>query len=273
MTEAVAGGVRRPPLLGQALASGALGAALLGLAITHDWALLAGLVVVQLLATVGFLALVEAPASGGTFLLVTAAAAAADVVVLAGGKDVGGLAGVVALSLVASLLHQLLRRQRSRVTESLADTFVGVVLVCSTVSLLGALRQEDGTWPTRAALAAAATALVAGRIGDAVVRKPALALGATRAWPGLLLALGTGVATSVLVAGDHLIRSEAALVGLTAATTVVAIDLVLDLAASELTADPTDARRVASLRPVATVLPYAALGPVVLLCVQLINRS
>lgn len=273
MTEAVAGAVRRPPLLGQALASGLLGAALLGLAVAHDWALLGGLVVVQLLAALGFLALVEAPASGGTFLLVSGAAAAADVVVLAGGSDVGGLAGVVALSLVASLLHQLLRRQRSRVTESLADTFVGVVIVCSAVSLLGALRQDDGTWPTRAALAAAATALVAGRIGDAVLRKPALAVGATRAWPGLLLALGTGVAASVVVAADHLTRAESALVGLSAATTVAAIDLVLDLAASELTPEPMDARRVASLRPVTTVLPFAALGPIVLLCVELLNRS
>ncbi|MGB8650887.1 MAG: hypothetical protein WCD35_09520, partial [Mycobacteriales bacterium] len=175
---------RRPPLLGQGLAAAAVAAGLLGLAVLGHLALLGGVVVVQLLVVLGFLALVEAPAAGGVFLIGLGAAVAADVVVVAEDGRVGGLAGVAALAFVASLVHQLFRRVRSRVTESLADSLVVVVLVCSAVCWPAALQHESGTWPVRISFVAAGLALLAGRIGDRVVQRPALALGATRAWPG-----------------------------------------------------------------------------------------
>jgi hypothetical protein len=143
----------RPPVLLQGLVSGLLGAGLLGLAVLGDLPLLAGIVVVQLLVALGFLALVDAPASGGVFLLGAAATAGADLVVSLDDGKVGGLAGVVGLSLVGGLMHQLSRRERARVTESLADTFVVVTLTCSAVCLVAAQHHDGGTWPTRAALA------------------------------------------------------------------------------------------------------------------------
>lgn len=263
----------RPPVLLQGLVSGLLGAGLLGLAVLGDLPLLGGVVVVQLLAALGFLALVDAPASGGVFLLGAAATAGADLVVTLDDGKVGGLAGVVALSLVGGLLHQLTRKERARVTESLADTFVVVTVTCSAVCLVAAQHHAGGTWPTRAALAAAGVALLAGRLGDAVVHRPALAIGATRAWPGLLLALGAGVALATVVTDGHLSTDRAALVGLVAAAAVAAVDLGVDLAAAELTSATTDARRVAALRPVSLFLPYALLGPVVLLAVLLLDRA
>ena len=265
--------VPRPPLLVQGLASGLLAVALLGLALAGDVPLLAGVLAVQALVALGFLALVEAPASGGVFVLAAAAAIAADVVVWADDGRVGGLAGVVAVALVGGLLHQLARRERSRVTESLADTFVVVVLVCSAVCLPAALLADEGTWPVRAALAAAGVALLAGRLGDAVVHRPALAFGATRAWPGLLLGLGTGTAAAVLVGQDHLATGRAAMLGLAVAACVAAADLAVDLAGSELTVAPRDARRVAALRPVSLVLPFTVLGPVVLVAVRLLENA
>ena len=263
----------RPPLLGLGLVSAALGAALLGLAVLGDLPLLGGVVVVQVVVGLGFLALVEAPAAGGVALLGAAAMIGADLVVQLDDGRVGGLAGVVAVSLVAGLLHQLVRRHRARVTESLADTFVVVVLGCSAVCLPAALQHSGGAWPVRAALAAAGVALLVGRLADAVVHRPALAVGATRAWPGLLLALGAGVAVATVVADGHLTFSGAALVGLSAAAAVAAVDLAVDLAASELTSSPGDARRVAALRPVSVFLPYTLLGPVVLLAVLLLDRT
>ena len=262
----------RLPVLLQGLLSGGLGAGLLGLAVLGDLTLLGGIVVVQLLVVLGFLALVDAPASGGVFLLGAAATGGADLVVSLDDGKVGGLAGVVGLSLVGGLLHQLMRRERARVTESLADTFVVVTMTCSAVCLLAAQHHDGGTWPIRAALAAAGVALLAGRLGDAVVHRPALAVGATRAWPGLLLALGAGVAAATVVADGHLSTDRAALVGLVAAAAVAAVDLGVDLAAAELTSAPSDARRVAALRPVSSFLPYALLGPVVLLAVLLLDQ-
>ena len=265
--------IARPPLLGQGVACALLAAGLLGLAVAGHLPLLAGAAFVQLLSILGFLALVEAPASGGIFVIGAAAALGADAVVAVDDGRVGGLAGVVGLSLMAGLLHQLARRERSRVTESLADTIVIVVLVCSAACLAAAVQQHGGSWPVRAALAAAGVALLAGRVGDAIVHRPALALGSTRAWPGLLLALGAGAAVSAVVADGHLTQGRATLVGLVAAATVAAVDLTVDLAAAELSPDPGDARRVAALRPSSVVLPFALLGPVVLLVVRLLERA
>ena len=262
----------RPPLLGQGLASGLLAGGLLLLAALGHLPLVVGIGLVQLVLVLGFLALVDAPASAGVFLLGLTAAVGADLLVELDDGRIGGLAGIVALSLVGGLLHQLSRRERSRVTESLADTFVVVVLVCSAVCLAAALRHDDGDWVVRAALVAAGVALVAGRIGDVVISRPALAVGATRAWPGLLLGLGAGVAAATAAADGHLTASRAALVGLAAAAAVAATDLAVDLAAAELTAAQDDARRVAALRPVSALLPFAVLGPVVLLCVVLLER-
>lgn len=263
----------RTPLLGQALAAAVLAAALLGLAVLGGYPLLGGVVAVQLLATLGFLALSDAPASGGVFVLGLGAALAADVVVTVEDGEVGGLAGVVALALVAAFLHQLGRKERSRVTEALADTMVVVVVACSAACLTAALALEDGAWPVRTGLAAAGVALAAGRVGDAVFHRPVLAAGATRGWPGLLLGLGGAVATAVLLADGHLSGGRAALVGLVAGVTVATVDLAVDLAAAELTADPQDSRRVAALRPVSLFLPFALLGPVLLLCVHLLQDN
>ncbi len=264
---------RRSALVLQGLASGLLGVALLGLAVLGDVPLLAGVVLLQALSALAFLALVDAPASGGIFVLGTAAAIAADVVVEVDPGRVGGLAGVVALGLVGGLLHQLVRRDRVRVTESLADTLVVVVLVCCAACLPAALLHTSGTWPLRGGLAAAAAALLAGRLSDALVARPALTLGASRAWPGLLLSLGVGALVSALVAGDQVSSSSAASVGLASAACVAAVDLALDLAGAELTPTDDDARRVAALRPVSMVLPYVLLGPVLLLAVVLLSRT
>ncbi|MDP9436936.1 MAG: hypothetical protein M3P93_17835, partial [Actinomycetota bacterium] len=142
----VAPPVRRPPPLllgvGGAVLAGALG--LLGALGTVPLAL--GVLAVQLLLAFTFLSLVDAPGARGTGLLAAGAALAADVTVLVGDGAVRGLAGVVALSLVAALLHQLGRRARSRVSEALADTVVVVVLVACAACLV-ALRAHEGARP------------------------------------------------------------------------------------------------------------------------------
>jgi hypothetical protein len=237
---------------------------LAGLALVSAPALAGGVLVVQLILVLSFLALVDAPGSGGAFLIAAVASVAADAVVLTQDGRISGLAGVVALGMIGALLHQLLRRGRTRVTESLADAMVSVVLGVAASMLISLRMAGGGRDAVVVCLAAGAGGLVAGRLGDRVLPRPALALGANRGWPGLLLALGAGAAAAVGAAGSTgpVSGARGALLGLAIAATVSAGDLCVDLGAAELTAGRRDSRRVSALMPAGLVLPFAALAPV-----------
>ena len=262
----------RPSALTQGLGGALICAALAGAAYLGHQPLAAGILVLQLLLILGFLALVDAPASGGAFIVAALATVAADAVILLSDGRVSGLAGVVGLGLVVALLHQLLRRGRTRVTESLADTLVAVVLSVSVVPLVALRMDGGGREAVLVCLAAGAAALLLGRLGDTVLPRPALALGATRGWPGLLLGLGAGAAAAVAVAGDTgaVAGPRGALLGLAVAASVAAADLAVDLGAAELKAGRRDARRVSALRPVGLLLPVAALAPVAFVAGRLV---
>lgn len=264
------GQAARWPLLVQGAAPALLA---LGLAVASYVGVLplaVGVLGVQVFLVLAILALVDAPASGGAFLIATAACVAADVLVVVT-DDVGGLAGIVGVTVVACLVHQLMRKTRSRVTESLADTFVVVVVAVAAACLLAVREMDGGDQAVRIALVAAAAALLAGRVGDRLAARPMLAVGATRGWPGLVLALGAGVAGAVLASGDGPITgAQAALLGLVVAATVAGADLAIDLGAAELRPTRRDARRVAALRPAGLLLPFAALAPVTLVACRLV---
>ncbi|HTL23672.1 MAG TPA: hypothetical protein VL281_06505 [Mycobacteriales bacterium] len=272
MTTAAAPALR-PHLLLSALASAAVSAALMGLAHAGRLPLEVGVGVLQLLLVLAFLALVEAPAALGVFVIGAATAVAADVTVHVNDGDAGGLAGVTALALVASLLHQLVRRRRTRVTESFGDTLVAVVLVASAAAVPAALQHADGEVAVRVGLLAAGGALVVGRLADLVLQRLAVAPGASRGWPGLVLALTVGAALAVPEAGGHLTHREALLVGVACAATAAVSDLFVDLAALEVLGSPAEERRRGSLRPVVALLPFALVGPVLLAAVRLLERS
>jgi len=268
------GPVRRAPLLAQGLAAAAVGGLLLLVELAGPVPFVAALLVAQLVLLLALLALVEAPADLGVLVVSAASAVAADVVVLRSDGRVGGLAGVVALAFVAGLLHQLGRRGRSRVTESLSYTLLAVLLTAS-LACLGALRELAGGQEALAVgLAAVATALLAGRVGDRLAPRPALAVGATRGWPGLLLALGVGALVGAVVGGHdgRVGGTAAALLGLAVAAAAALGDLAVDLGAAELRRGRRDARRAAALLPVTLLLPYAVLGPVGLLAGRLVLR-
>jgi hypothetical protein len=255
---------QRPSVLLQGLGGALACAALGGLSYLGHWPLAGGVWILQLLLILGFLALVDAPASGGAFLVAGGATVAADAVILLSDGRVSGLAGVIGLAMVASLFHQLLRKGRTRVTESLADTLVAAVLAVGVASLIALRMDGGGEEAVRVCLAAGGAAILLGRLGDRVLPRPALALGATRGWPGLLLGLGAGAAAAVAVAGDtgQIAGTRGALLGLAVSASVAAADLAVDLGAAELTSRRRDVRRVEALRPVGLLLPIAALAPV-----------
>jgi len=263
---------RRPALLVQGLWPALLAGALAGAAVLGVLPLAAVVLLVQVFLVLGVLALLDAPAAGGAFVLGAGAAVAADVVVLVDEGRVAGLAGVVGLGLVASFLHQLIRKDRNRVTESLADTMVTVVVAVSAACLVALHQTDRGEQVLLVALAAAGATLLAGRVGDRLAPRPVLAVGASRGWPGLVLGLAAGGAAAVLVAraGGEPALVSAALLGLVSASTVATADLAVDLGAAELRSGWRDARRVAALRPAALLLPYALLGPVALLAGRLV---
>ena len=264
----------RAPLLVQGLWPAALAGGLAAAASFGLLPLAVAVLGIQVFLVLGALALLDAPAAGGAFAVAAVTVVAADVLVLLDDGQVTGLAGAAALGLVGSLVHQLSRKGRSRVTESLADTLVVVVIGVGAACLLALRQVEGGEQVLLISLTATGAVLLAGRIGDALAPRPMLAIGSTRGWPGLLLGLGAGVAAALLVAdadaGNELPLRSAALLGLVIASTVATADLAVDLGAAELRSGWRDARRVAALRPTALLLPYAVLGPVALIAGRLV---
>jgi hypothetical protein len=263
---------RRQPMLLQGIGPAVVAAGLAGASLLGTIPFAVAILVLQALLVLAVLALMDAPASGGAFLVAAGAFVAADVAVVVDDGDIRALAGVVALALVASLFHQLTRKSRSRVTESLADTLVVVTLSVSAACLLSLHALDGGDETVVVALVAAGASLLAARIGDRLVARPMLAVGSTRGWPGLLLGLGAGVAAAVVVAGQGgvVVGTQAALLGLVCAATVAAADLAVDLGAAELRAGWRDARRAEALKPASVLLPFALLGPISLVAGHLV---
>jgi hypothetical protein len=251
--------------LGHAVTPAVLAAVLAGLAAWGRAPLIVGVAAMQVLLLLAFLALVDAPAAVGVLVIGTAAAVASDVVVAVDDGRVGGLAGVVALAFVGGLLQQLARRHRSRVTESLADTLVVVVLVACAACLPAALQSPDGDWLVPAGLAGTGAALVVGRL--ALVARPSSPSSA------VLASLVAGTLTTAGLAADHGTSRERLLLGLAVAASATLVDVVTALAAGDVLNGPRDRRRLASLRPVTQLLPFAVVAPVLLLAARLLDRA
>lgn len=263
---------RRSPMVVQGLWPALLAAGLAGVTTFGVLPLAVAVFSVQVFLILGALALLDAPAAGGAFFVATGAVVAADAAVLLGEGSISGLAGVVGVGLVGSLAHQLARRDRNRVTESLADTLVVLVVATGASCLLAFHDMAGGEQVLLVSLAAAGAVLFVGRLGDLLSSRPILAVGSTRGWPGLLLGLVAGVAAAGVTAyviGEPPLQG-AALLGLVVASTVATADLAVDLGAAELRSGWRDARRVAALQPTALLLPYAVLGPVALLAGRLL---
>jgi hypothetical protein len=257
---------RSTRLLSRPLAQG-VGAALVAAALAAGQAvgprpLAAVVLVVQVLLVVAVLSALDAPSPYVAGAVAVAAAVAADLLVLAGDGEVGTLAGVVGLALVAALLGQLADRGRTRVTAALADTMLGAVLVTAAACLVALRDRPSGGEALLVLLVAAGAALLAGRLVDEVLPRPALSPGAARGGAGLLLALAVAVGAAVLTAGNdgRVTAGDGALLGLVAGVAVCAADLAVALGT-----DGRGRRRAAA----GALLPFAVLGPVALVAGRL----
>lgn len=219
------------------------------------------LLLAQAVVTLAWLALTEVDGAEGTTLIVLAGAAAADVLaVRRHGEDIAGAVSVVALVFVAAVAFHLFRPHRRRVVEALTGAVSACVLTVLGAHLLAASAKTG--WSVAAtAMLCAATALVAGRVGDVLVLRPRLVHAARRGWLGLVLAVAAGTGLGAALGADWapLSVKSGAVVGACTALAAAAADLAVDLMDADASREP---RRSDALRPLAILVPLLVAAPV-----------
>ncbi|WP_369259598.1 hypothetical protein [Geodermatophilus amargosae] len=210
-----------------------------------------------------------APAgAAGVAVLGAAAAVGADLAVdlLAPSGDRPGpglLLAVAGPALIAAVLHQMLRRPpRTDVVGSLGSVALLVAAVCALALLLLPDVTGDVGDPAGSPLLVVGAALVAGHLVDAVLPRPAVAAGADRGVPGLLLAAAAGVAVALLASGTGELVDV-----VSGTTTGLVLGLVAALggtAASFVVVGEARGRAAAAGAAVEAVLPLSVCAPVLL---------
>ena len=267
--EQTSGAHARNRLVGTLLAvfAGGLG----GLAYLGDarhWGvvpLAAGLFVVQTVLALAWPAALDTRGQTGSFLIGVGASAVSDSLLAAQrSQGLRLVAAVGGLSLLAGLFQQLLRRPRPAVIGSLAATLSLVVLELATASPLAlrsvVARPGDAIAAGMFGLAAAA---LAGRFGDLVVRRPALAPHSSRGTLGTALAIAAAAVAGAAWGNDRLpLRGQT--IGLRVAVVAAVIGIVADLAL-DVAADAADLdeRAGTAMIPLTVVLPIALAGPAI----------
>ena len=245
------------------LLAGVVAAALAGLALLGTAPLGVGVLVVQVVVALAWLATLDARGSTGAFVIAVAVSISCDVAVgVADTPDLGRTAIIVGLAVLAGLLHQLLRRPRRGVTLSLAAT-LSMAVFASCASAYVALRVEGGGGVAdAAALFGAGVALAIARLVDRVLPRPVAVPGSRRGVFGLIIGLAAAAGTGWLyghahqhvLGGDHGMRM-AIVTALIALLADLAVDAVLS------TAPPDEERSVAALTPLGMLLPVVLAGP------------
>lgn len=123
-----------------------LGGAVAGGAYVGEVATAALLVVTGLVMTYGWPRLLDLPSPRGVQLvLVLATVAMAGATLLGDGRDLRWVPVALAITLVASFLHQLVRRDgRARLVVTLGGNALGAGLIASGACFVGACEQDDG---------------------------------------------------------------------------------------------------------------------------------
>ena len=250
---------------GPALAAGAAAAVVLAGAAAAGRSLLVGCVIAtQLGLAASWLRAAAIPALGVPLAITVAVAAAVDLLGQAGGADrLGRLAAVVGVAFLGMLLGELVRRDRSRVTDSLVATASAVVLVVMLASPLALAPSSGGRAVVGATFAAVAAALAVAAVG-AVVGAAAggradNGLGAAAT---LILAVvaGGGVGAAYGSVSQHGPRWGVA-VGLAAAL-FAAAGWALTVGSTDHSTAPRAAGALRPSAPVMALLPLALAAPV-----------
>jgi hypothetical protein len=135
----------------------------------------------------------------GTAVIAGAASIASDIVLTVRDRaTLASVLGVFGLSVLALILHQLIRRPiRTRVAESMAGLAALVVITGALGALIVVRRGTSGEDLLAATVLATGIALVVGHLVDAVVPAPRFADDIPRGLPALLLGAVAGAATAI----------------------------------------------------------------------------
>lgn len=260
------------PLLAPALGAALVSAVTVGAAYLGRPMLAVALLGVQVVLTLAWFAALDAPGSFGGLIVAAGASVAGDALLATEhGSGIGVLTGVIGLAAVATLGHQLLRRRRNRVAESMAATLAAVVLDLGATTLLG-LRNTAGEQPAVVvSVLGVGAALLLARAVDLTLRRPTVLRWSTRTWLGLLAGLGGGCGCGLgyaALSGAPAATSGAKL-AVVAAALALAADLAIDLGWRALIQQGSERQR-AALTPLAAVLPLAVASPALYVAARVI---
>jgi len=243
------------------LAAAAVAAGLAGLALLHIGALAAGVFVVQVIVALAWLAALEVPAGGGAFVIVVIASGVMDGVVGSYRQaDIGRAAGVAAVAIIVSLLHQVARRPRVAVTLSFGGTLSALAFAFAATSYVALCVQTDGNHADAVALFGAGIALGAARLTDLAVPRPAMP-GSRRGVVGLVIGLGAALLVGWAYGDGQAVLGTSG--GTRLALVAAVIALVGDLAVDAVlhAAPPMDARARSGVPPLGILLPVVLAAP------------
>jgi hypothetical protein len=199
---------------------------------------------IQVLLAAGWLTLAAVPARTAGVVVATGAGLAADLLIaLRPTPGLGALAGVVGLGVVAAVLGQLLRSERSRVTDVLAAQCSAVLLTVAVSPPLALAAITHGGRDVAAALVALALTVAAGEVGALLLPRHRLP---GRAGLGFVVGAGAGAAFGVLFT-----HPSGPVVAVVAAAATVLAELVVGVAAADRTV----------VRPLGALLPFALMAP------------
>ena len=244
------------------LGAAAVAGALAGLAVLHIGALAAGVFAVQVVVALAWLAAVDVPGGGGAFVIVVIASGVMDgIVATADAPDIGLASGVAAIAVIVSLLHQLARRPRVRVTLSFAGTTSAVGLALAAASYVALSVERGGDVADAAALLGAGVSLGIARLADLALPRPAAVPGSRRGVVGLVLGFGFAVLVGWVYGSTQDVLGAGR--GIRLALVAAVIALVADLAVDGVLrgAPPKDERARSGVPPLGILLPVVLAAP------------
>ena len=244
------------------LAAAFVAAGLAGLALVHIGALAAGVFVVQVVVALAWLAALDVPAGGGAFVIVVVASGVMDGLVGSYREpDIGRAAGVAAVAVIVSLLHQVARRPRVAVTLSFGGTLSALAFAFAAASYVALCVETGGAEADVAALLGAGVALAAARLTDLAVPRPAPLPGSRRGIVGIFVGLGAALLVGWAYGDSKAVLGMSS--GTRLALVAAVIALVADLAVDAVlhAAPPVDERARSGVPPLGILLPVVLAAP------------